>query len=76
MTFKGNQTYAQSNILLIVATCIMILSYVVNGNLFAEMTVLIRTINKQSKKRSQLLDLNFRVMDKIALPGDLSDEII
>ena len=76
MTFKGNQTYAQSNILLIVATCIMILSYVVNGNLFAEMTVLIRTINKQSKKRSQLLDLNYRVMEKIALPGDLSDEII
>lgn len=75
MTFTGNEMYPRTNILLLLATLIIILSYVVNANLFGQMAVIIRTINKKGKEHSRIIDLNHSIMEKIKLPTDLSNEI-
>ncbi len=68
MTFTGNEMYPRSSILLAVASFIILLSYVVNGNLFGEMAVLIRTINKKTRERNKNYERTEAVMKKIALP--------
>lgn len=75
MTFTGNEMYPRTNILLALASFIIILSYVVNGNLFGNMAVIIRTINKKGQVHSKIVDLNHSIMEKIKLPRDLSNEI-
>jgi hypothetical protein len=69
MTFTGNEMFPRTNILLGLA------SYVVNGNLFGQMAVIIRTINKKGQLHSKIVDLNHSIMEKIKLPRDLSNEI-
>jgi hypothetical protein len=75
MTFTGNEMFPRTNILLGLASFIIILSYVVNGNLFGQMAVIIRTINKKGQLHSKIVDLNHSIMEKIKLPRDLSNEI-
>ena len=57
------------------ASFLILLAYIINGNIFGEMAVLIQVLNKKSDSFTQEIDNATSAMEKIMLPEDLSADI-
>lgn len=75
MCFTGNEMLPKTDFELVLASILILLAYIINGNIFGTMAVLVGVMNKKSNQYTkQIVDANLS-MAKIMLPADLSVRI-
>lgn len=75
MCFTGNEMFPKTNYELALASFMILFAYIINGNIFGTMAVLVGVMNKKSSEYTKQIDEANFSMDKIMLPKDLADNI-
>lgn len=72
MCFTGNEMVPKTNFELALASFLILLAYIINGNIFGTMAVLVSVMTKKSNEYTKQIDEANLSMDKIMLPQDLA----
>lgn len=56
MCFTGNEMFPRTQFELALAAFIILLAYIINGNIFGQMAVLVAIINKKSNEYTKQID--------------------
>jgi hypothetical protein len=68
MCFTGNEMFPKTNFELAFSSLLILFAYIINGNIFGTMAVLVSVMNKKTNEYTKQIDEANLSMDKIMLP--------